>query len=314
MKIKSMKLIAWCVYAPALALIGPGFALAQSESAQGDSTTNEDLSRVLEEVIVTAERRDRRLQTMPIAATVLDGADLQRMGVNMVDQIQFATPSAVVNNFGQGIDFNIRGIGKAEHNTQTTTGVITYRDGVAKFPGYFTAEPYYDIQSVEVLRGPQGTFGGQNATGGAVFVHSRDPEIGGEVGGYVQGQLGNYSQWGLQGAVNLPVSDTFAARLAFNTEDRDSFYDISGPYTGDDGVSFRNARISLLWEPTQDLSVSFKTERLPRRSGEFDQRPVRPDRQRRPLRPGRVHPVRSRGQLRFRRWHHPALHLRLAGR
>ena len=61
-----------------------------------------------------------------------------------------------VNNFGQGIDFNIRGIGKGEHNSQTATGVITYRDGVATFPGYITEEPYYDIVEHQVLRGPAG--------------------------------------------------------------------------------------------------------------------------------------------------------------
>ncbi len=91
---------------------------------------------------------------------MLTGDDLTNKGIVVVDQLMFVTPSATVNNFGQGIDFNIRGIGKGEHNSQTTTGVVTYRDGVATFPGYFTEEPYYDLASVEVLRGPQGTFGG----------------------------------------------------------------------------------------------------------------------------------------------------------
>ena len=136
--------------------------------------------------MVTAERRRTNLQTTPIAATVMTGDKVAASGVTIVDQLQFISPSATVNNFGQGIDFNIRGIGKAEHNTQTTTGVITYRDGVATFPGYFTAEPYYDIASVEILRGPQGTFVGQNATGGAVFVTSQDPVINGGHTGYFQ--------------------------------------------------------------------------------------------------------------------------------
>jgi iron complex outermembrane recepter protein len=120
--------------------------------------------------------------------------------------------------------------------------VITYRDGVATFPGYFTAEPYYDISRVEILRGPQGTFVGQNATGGAVFVTSQDPIINGGYRGYIQGQLGNHDSLGAQGAINLPISDTVAARFAFNTENRDSFYDITGPYTGDDGVKTASAR------------------------------------------------------------------------
>ena len=114
--------------------------------------------------------------------------------------------------------------------------MITYRDGVATFPGYFTAEPYYDIARVEILRGPQGTFVGQNATGGAVFVTSNNPVIDGGYHGYIAGQIGNYSDFGAQGAMNLPINDELAARVAFNGEMRDSFYDITGPYTGDDGV------------------------------------------------------------------------------
>ena len=133
----------------------------------------------LTEVVVTAERRHTDLQNTPISATVISGSDLTNLGVMSIDQLQFATPGAVVNNFGQGNDFNIRGVGKAEHNSQTTVGVVTYRDGVATFPGYFQGEPYYDIATVEILRGPQGTFGGQNATGGAVFVTTNDPVIGG---------------------------------------------------------------------------------------------------------------------------------------
>jgi iron complex outermembrane receptor protein len=215
---------------------------------------------VLEEIVVTAERRRSNLQTTPIAATVLTGDSLASSGVTSVDQLQFISPAATVNNFGQGIDFNIRGIGKAEHNTQTTTGVITYRDGVATFPGYFTAEPYYDIARVEILRGPQGTFVGQNATGGAVFVTSNDPVINGGYRGYLQAQAGNYDTFGLQGALNLPVGNTFAARVAFNGDKRDSFYDIAGPYTGDDGVQTGSFRLGLLWQPSEQLSVLFKTD------------------------------------------------------
>jgi iron complex outermembrane receptor protein len=215
---------------------------------------------VLEEVVVTAERRRTSLQRTPIAATVLTGETLADSGVTTVDQLPFISPGATVNNFGQGIDFNIRGIGKAEHNTQTTTGVITYRDGVATFPGYLQAEPYYDIARVEILRGPQGTFVGQNATGGAVFVTSQDPVINGGHRGYIQGQVANYSDFGAQGAVNLPLTDTLAARVSFNGETRDSFYDITGPHKGDDGVLTGSLRLGLLWQPSDDLSLLLKTD------------------------------------------------------
>ncbi|MBW4049536.1 MAG: TonB-dependent receptor, partial [Proteobacteria bacterium] len=246
-----------------------GATLAQSVAAPSGSRPGQPAQKsktpraatTLGTVTVTADRRQEPLQTTPIAATVLSGDDLSRMGINVVDQLQFATPSATVNNFGQGIDFDIRGIGKAEHNTQTGTGVVVYRDGVPTFPGYFTEEPYYDLASIQILRGPQGTFGGQNAIGGAVLVNSNDPIINGGYQGYVQGQAGNYSDVGLQGAINLPISNTLAARVAINSENRDSFWNISGPYSGSNArLRSRSARVGLLWKPSDALSVLFKTD------------------------------------------------------
>ena len=130
-----MKTYALCMSASVLALAWSGVAAAQPTSSPpptDEAAASKDDQ--VEKVVVTAERRRTSLQTTPIAATVLTGEDLANKGVTNVDQLQFVSPGATVNNFGQGIDFNIRGIGKAEHNTQTTTGVITYRDGVADVP------------------------------------------------------------------------------------------------------------------------------------------------------------------------------------
>lgn len=228
-------------------------------------TTDDAAAPQGNDIIVTAERRAENLATTPISASVLSGADLAHKGVVNVDALQFAMPSVVVNNFGQGNDFNIRGIGKAEHNTQTTTGVITYRDGIPTFPGYIQEEPYYDIANIQVLRGPQGTIVGQNATGGAVFVNTNDPSIDGGIHGYVQGQYGNYNDVGLQGAANLPISSTLAARIAIFAEKRDGFYHIAGPggstYRGNNGqLGDMAARVSLLWKPTDNFSILWKTD------------------------------------------------------
>ncbi|THD59641.1 TonB-dependent receptor [Phenylobacterium sp.] len=251
-----MKIHTLWLSASALALAWSGVASAQTTASASRDTSG----ATVQELIVTAERRNENLQQTAIAATVLTGKDLQKQGIVTVDQLQFISPSLTVNNFGQGNDFDIRGIGKGEHNSQTGTGVVTYRDGVATFPGYFQEEPYYDIAGVEILRGPQGTFSGQNATGGAVIVNTVDPKINGGYTGYIQAQAGNYGDWGLQGAVNLPISDTLAARVAFNTEERNSFYHISGPWTGDPGLKWGSARFSLLWTPTDKLKVLWKTD------------------------------------------------------
>ena len=252
-----MKIHALWLSASVLTLGWCGAAAAQTDGPQAKDDTH--ITQV-QELVVTAERRTTNLQTTPIAATVIGGEDLANKGVLTVDQLQFALPGVTINNFGQGNDFNIRGIGKAEHNSQTTTGVITYRDGVATFPGYFQEEPYFDIARVEVLRGPQGTFVGQNATGGAVFITSNDPIIGGGHHGYLMGQVGNYADVGAQGAVNLPISETLAARVSFNAEGRDSFYKITGPGSNNPGVAEGSLRFGLLWKPSDALSVLFKTD------------------------------------------------------
>jgi iron complex outermembrane recepter protein len=227
-------------------------APAAPTPAASQSGSGGDVAK-MPEVVVTAERRTVNLQTSAVAASVLSGADLANKGVTSVDQLQTVMPSVTVQNFGQGNDFNIRGIGKGAQNSGTLVGVVTYRDGVATFPGYFQDEPFYDIASLEVLRGPQGTFAGQNATGGAVFITEANPNFGG-VHGYIQGQYGNYNDGAVQGAVNIPITDTLAARFAFDDEYRDSFYKITGPYSGDPGrLRSSSERFSLLWKPTSAL-------------------------------------------------------------
>src|SRR3569623_1134897 len=255
--------------ASALALVYGGPSVAQSapaaQAGSGTAADGQSSDAAPPDNIVSAQRRSENLMTTAASASVLSGTDLANKGVVNVDALQFAMPSVTVNNFGQGNDFNVRGIGKAEHNTQTTTCMITKRDGKPTFPGYVQGEPYIDVTIIQVLHGPQNTIVGQNATGGAVFVNTNDPIIGGGVHGYFQANYGNYNDLGGQGASNIPVSDTFAMRVAFFGERRDGFYHITGPggarYTGNNGDLRELAgRISLLWKPTDRLSILLKTD------------------------------------------------------
>jgi iron complex outermembrane receptor protein len=262
--------------ASVLALVCCGAAHAQTTTSDTSSTAASN--GPIEEVVVTGERRSENLMTTPITASVLSGEDLQNRGVVNVNDLQFLAPNLTVNDLGQGIDFDIRGIGKGEHNSQTPIGVVLYRDGASTFPGYLTAEPFYDIKSVEVYRGPQGTFVGQNATGGAVFVTTNDPQLGGGYGGYVQAQYGNYNDAQIQGAVDIPISDTLAVRLSGFGEREDSFYTFTdrnpadacpgGKYVGckpgfqNPGLREAAGRASVLWQPTSALTVSFKYDAL----------------------------------------------------
>jgi len=259
-----MKVKAILLGASALALAYGGAAAAQT-APQKDDGQSASSDAPDGEIIITATRRNDNLMSSPISASVLSGTDLANKGVANVDALQFAMPSVVVNNFGQGNDFNVRGIGKAEHNTQTTTGVITYRDGVPTFPGYFQMEPYYDVANIQVLRGPQGTIVGQNATGGAVFVNTNDPVINGGFRGYLNVNYGNYNDFGFQGAVNLPIGNTLAIRLAGFAQRRDSFFNIKGPggtkYPYDSGkMGYLAGRVSVLWKPSTSFSALLKVD------------------------------------------------------
>jgi iron complex outermembrane receptor protein len=221
----------------------------------------------VETIIVTAERRAENLQQAAVAATVLTGDALSERAVTSVDDLEFVTPSLTIASSGQGNEMNIRGIGKEDISGTATSAVATYRDGVGTVSGFFNGEPYYDIDNVQVLRGPQGTFVGENAAGGAIFVNTNDPEIGGGYTGYVEAGYGDYDQMSLQGAINIPLTDTLAARVAAYHLQRDSFFDVyftqdktqkNEQDVGD--VDHNAVRGSLLWAPMDNFNALLKVD------------------------------------------------------
>jgi iron complex outermembrane receptor protein len=248
---------------------------APARPAAGLEAASTQAAGGVPELVVTAERREVNLQQAAIAATVLTGEDLKRRGIDNIDMLQFTTPSLSIVDTGTGALVNIRGIGKSDQGQEVAPGTLIYRDGVSVTPGgILSDEPYYDISNVEVLRGPQGTFAGENATGGAIFITETDPELG-RFGGWVEGQDGNYSDARLQGAVNIPIGDTFALRIATDDERRDSFFHLTGPFTGSDGRLFLGAgRVSALWEPTKafkaELKLDYMDEDMSHPSGVFN--------------------------------------------
>lgn len=242
----------WALTLIAASISTNSYAQAGSDAAGGASALE------LEEVIVTAQRRDTNLQTTAIAASVLSGDTLIRRGIDDLTMIQYAVPSVNISDFGSANVFNIRGIGRSKVDIEIPSGVVIYADGVPSIAGYFQNEPYYDIKSLEVLRGPQGTFVGKSASGGAVFVNTRDPELGVNGGNFEVGAGGD-NMLEARGAINLSASDTFAFRAAFNVYNRDSYYDVFGPFTGDPGSrDLKSLRLGLHWKPNDKLSIKAK--------------------------------------------------------
>lgn len=216
---------------------------------------------VLEELIVTATRRESDLQTTSVAATVLTGEGMEKKGVTDLIHIQYAAPGVTIGDYGSANTFNIRGIGRSQVDIDIPPGIQLYRDKVPMFPGYFQNEPYYDMAGMEVLRGPQGTLAGKSAAGGAIYIRTEDAVLG-ENSAYVEGGIGNLDAWETTAMLNMSLSDTFAFRLAATHRERDDWYDsIGGSHTGDPGIrDLDAARLTLNWAPNENFEGKFKLD------------------------------------------------------
>ena len=220
-------------------------------------------STELEEVVVTAERRSTDIQSIAASVSVRTGEELAAQGRYTTRQVLEDVPGLVVVdnssvNVGssdvQGNNITIRGItpatqvvgGGAPSGISPAPGTAVYVDGV--YEGVGSA---YDLDRVEVLRGPQGTLYGRSATTGVVAFHTRNPSLD-KFSGNVGAEIGNYDLQHYTGAANIPLSSTLAARVSGD------YYDQGKGYfgQGNKGISKRrNARAKLLWQPNEDFSL-----------------------------------------------------------
>ena len=248
-------------------------AVAAGQPAHGQSSKS-TTSGGLQEIIVTAERRSENLQTTPIAMSALSGNDIAQQGVRDQTYLQFATPALSMTQVGFTENVNIRGIGINLQSPVVVSGVALYRDGLF-YPGNIMAdEPYYDVKDVEVLRGPQGTFVGQNSTGGALLITSNSPSFDGDHANFEM-QTGNYEDIQFRGAINFPLNDVWAARVAFNHESRNSFFnDVHSRLIQPGKVDQSNLRFSLLFKPSESFSALWKSEYNTNSTDGYAQRPI----------------------------------------
>ncbi|HEX2585541.1 MAG TPA: TonB-dependent receptor, partial [Steroidobacteraceae bacterium] len=155
---------------------------------------------------------------------------------------------------------NMRGVGIAQSAPTSTPGVATYIDGVYIPHETFLSYAFYDMSSVEVLRGPQGTLTGQNSTGGAIYMRTTAPKLH-EFSGIADVTVGNYSTYRTVGAVNVPMGDVFAARFAAVYDHKDSYTNNIGPSKSRPGNgSLVSARATLLFQPSDSLSFNLRYE------------------------------------------------------
>lgn len=234
---------------------------------QGASTSAAGAASVLEEVVVTAERRPATEGTTPISMVAITGTDLENRQLKTISDLQVAVPAVSVASAGVSNYVNIRGIGNTSSSAFITSGVAVFNDGVFEHGTTGLSTPFFDLASVEVLRGPQGTFIGQSSTAGAILINSRDPSLDG-VSGYVEGQVGAYTDKKIAAAVNLLLSETFAIRTAVHHESRNSFYYNTGsligatskPFNDPGNLNTDDARVGLLWQPNAKFRMLFKAQ------------------------------------------------------
>lgn len=195
----------------------------------------------LEEVVVTAQKRDQNLQEVPISIAVLSGNDLRERGVTSMETLGGTTPGLVVNDYGNPVItvITLRGAQQFDFGDHQESPVAVFTDG--SYVPYLSAVGMnmFDLQRVEVDRGPQGTLFGRNATGGVINLISVKPTR--DVEGFSELQAGNYGTVRAEGAIGGPLTDSVRGRLSVLQDQHDGYFRNSlGPDKGDaDNTSWR---------------------------------------------------------------------------
>jgi iron complex outermembrane receptor protein len=224
-------------------------AAADQTTGATDATQNDGIA----DIIVTAEKHPEGLQNVPIAITAVSGSTLEKAGVKTVGDLTQLAPSL---QFGQRSTNNfiaLRGIGQAGQDIGSQSGVTVSLDGVPLVNQFMMNSAFLDVERVEVLRGPQGTFQGRNATGGAINVYSNPPTD--NTNGSISFNIGDYNRIGVNGYVNAPLSSTLFGRFSFQTDRADGWLKNGYDDTRYDNSNFQEVRGQLLYKPNDSFSV-----------------------------------------------------------
>lgn len=228
------------------------FGVPEAVNAQNQQT----LPRTIEEVIVTAQKRSESLQDVPIAIKAFSGDDLFTLGTNDISALSQHTPGLVYENTGSVGSPYLRGIGSRFSFAGLESSVATYVDNryVANVTAGFYIG-YLDVERVEVLKGPQGTLFGRNASGGAIRIITKD--VSDEFEGKLSAGVGNYDSYHLTGTVNIPISEKLAGRFSAMTRQRDGFADniASNGQSQFDDQDLQAYRAKLRWDVTDSVTA-----------------------------------------------------------
>ena len=214
------------------------------------------------DIIVTAQRRSERLRDVPISVTALNAETLSKAGVTNTVDLGKLTPGVEMRFYGSFLLPSIRGISSNGSGVGDSSNVAIYIDGVYQTQEQSQLADLPDVQSVQVLKGPQGTLYGQNAAGGAIIIDTIKPSF--KWQGKLSASYGNYNDKNFGGYVTGPISSTLAFVLAGNYHYRDGFNKDLLRGGHDKGLRSYQFRGKLMWQPSPDTSFTFaayKTKR-----------------------------------------------------
>lgn len=212
----------------------------------------------LQDIVVTAQRRAEAVQSTPLAITALGGSDLEDRRITTVEGLNTLVPNMNFARYAGVAQVAIRGVAFDVINPGAEGRAAIYNDGVYVSRPSAALANFFDVERVEVLRGPQGTLYGRNATAGAVNIISRDPTP--EVEGYGRLTIGNYGHVQVDAAVGGPLSETVSARLAVQTIDHSGFGKNVSFRQDVDNEHTRAVRAKILFQPSDDFNFKLTGE------------------------------------------------------
>lgn len=232
-----------------VAMASPAFAQEAEADAQGVREGNT--------IVVVAQGREQLLSDVPVAVSAVNAETLENTGANDIRQLNQVVPSLLVSSTGNEANGSarIRGIGTVGDNPGLESSVAVFIDGVYRSRSGIGLNELGEIERVEVLRGPQGTLFGRNASAGIISIYSKRPEF--DFGGFAEATYGNYDNVRLQAGLTGPITQDLAARIDGVFERRDGFLQ---DVNNDIDLNNRNryfVKGQLLWEPTDDVSFRF---------------------------------------------------------
>lgn len=239
--------LAWAGAASAQAAAQPAAAAA------ADAQTGQESGADVGDIVVTAQRQSQSIQKVPISVTAVSAAAIENLNIRNIDKIATVTPGLVYETGYSFVQVFIRGVGDQTPGVGLETPVATYVDGAYLERGTGTIFDLVDLASVEVLKGPQGTLYGRNATAGAILISTANPTYDFGIKGLAE--VGRFGHSQIDGMINVPLSDKVAVRFAGRY--RNDGGNLSNITTGDKvrGKETYDARIKLRLDPTPDFNA-----------------------------------------------------------